>query len=136
MVLICAALALIGSLLIAVPVLAALGYVVVGLGVAPVFSTLLAWFTARFPVRAAPLMLTAGSLGGAVMPAVIGVLVARFGVQAVALTVAADAVLLGLLVVCGGSSSATDRSEPTGKLPECAAVSPFSYQNLILTIYV
>jgi len=98
-VLIRAALALIGSLLIAVPVLAALGYVVVGLGVAPVFSTLLAWFTARFPVRAAPLMLTAGSLGGAVMPALIGVLVARFGVQAVALTVAADAVLLGLLVV-------------------------------------
>ncbi|GAA4019717.1 MFS transporter [Deinococcus rubellus] len=98
-VLTCAALALIGSLLIAVPALAALGYVVVGLGIAPIFSTLLAWFTARFPVRAAPLMLTAGSLGGAVMPALIGVLVARFGVQAVPLTVAADAVLLGLLLV-------------------------------------
>ena len=98
-VLTCAGTALLGSLLIAVPALAALGYVVVGLGVAPIFSTLLAWFTALFPVRATPLMLTAGSLGGAVMPALIGLMVSRFGVQAVPLAVAADAVLLGLLLM-------------------------------------
>ncbi|TSA83695.1 MFS transporter [Deinococcus detaillensis] len=98
-VLVCAALALLGSLLITVPALAVAGYLVVGLGISPIFSTLLTWFTSLNPVRAAPLMLTAGSLGGAVFSALIGVLVARFGVQAVPLTVVADALLLGALVL-------------------------------------
>ena len=95
----CALAATLGSLLIAVPIFAPLGYLIVGLGIAPIFPSLLAWFATRFPVRAAPLMLTAGSLGGAVMPALIGVLVARFGIQAVPLAAAADAALLIGLVL-------------------------------------
>ncbi len=95
----CAAAALTGSLLIVLPATAPLGYLVVGLGVAPVFPTLLAWFASRLPVRASPLMLTAGSLGGALIPALIGVLVAQFGPLAVPLAVAADALMLGILVL-------------------------------------
>lgn len=98
-VLACAAVALLGSLLIAVPALAAAGYLLAGLGIAPIFSVLLAWFTSRFPARVAPLMLTAGSLGGAAIPAVIGLLVARYGAQAVPYSVAADALVLGVLVL-------------------------------------
>ncbi|WP_293912384.1 MFS transporter [Deinococcus sp.] len=94
-VLACAAVALLGSLIVAVPALAPAGYLIAGLGIAPIFSVLLAWFTSRFPARVAPLMLSAGSLGGAAIPAVIGLLVARFGVQAVPYSVAADALLLG-----------------------------------------
>jgi MFS transporter, FHS family, glucose/mannose:H+ symporter len=98
-VLVCAAVALLGSLIIALPALAPAGYLLAGLGIAPIFSVLLAWFTSRFPARVAPLMLTAGSLGGAALPALIGVLVARYGAQAVPYSVAADAALLGVLVV-------------------------------------
>ena len=87
-----------GSLLIAVPALAPLGYLAVGLSIAPIFPSLLAWFASRFPVRISPLMLTAGSLGGAALPALIGLMVARYGVQAVPVVVAADAAVLAGLV--------------------------------------
>ena len=99
MVVSCAAAALGGSSLISLPTTAPLGYLVVGLGAAPIFPTLLAWFASRLPVRASPLMLTAGSLGGALIPALIGVLVAQVGPLAVPLTVAADALLLGALAL-------------------------------------
>ncbi len=95
----CVGLSLLGLAMMAVPALVVAGYVVVGLGAAPIFSTLLAWFASRFPARVSPLMLTAGSLGGAVLPALIGLLVARWGVQAIPWAVGADAAVLGLLVL-------------------------------------
>ena len=90
--------ALLGCGLIAVPLTAPLGYLAVGLSIAPMFSSLLAWFASRFPVRASPLMLTAGSLGGAALPAFIGLMVAHFGIQAVPAVIAADAAALCVLV--------------------------------------
>ncbi|GGJ73864.1 MFS transporter [Deinococcus aquiradiocola] len=74
--------------------LAPLGLIVAGFCIAPIFSTQLAWFTRRQPAHLAPYMLTLGSVGGAVLPAVTGVLLPRFGPASVPGTVFVIAALL------------------------------------------
>ena len=78
--------------------LAAPALLLAGLCLAPIFSTLLAWFTAVLPPRRAPYMLTLGSLGGALLPAGVGVLLPRVGPSALPWASALLALLLlGLL---------------------------------------
>jgi MFS transporter, FHS family, glucose/mannose:H+ symporter len=74
--------------------LAPAGLVLMGFCVAPVFSTLLAWFAQVQPPRLASFMLTAGSAGGAVLPAVTGFLLPRLGAPSIPLVPLVIAALL------------------------------------------
>ncbi|WP_424949982.1 MFS transporter [Deinococcus sp.] len=79
--------------------LAPYGLVLAGFCVAPTFSTQLAWFTRSQPPRLAPYMLTLGSLGGALLPALTGLALPRIGLLSVPLVPLLIAVLLLLTVV-------------------------------------
>ena len=94
-----ALLALVGSALTALPTLAPLAYVLVGLACGPIFPTALAWVARQVPARMVPFLLVGGSAGGILMPWLLGLGFTRLGPGAVPglLTVAAG--LLVLLVV-------------------------------------
>lgn len=77
--------------------LAPYGLVLAGFCIAPIFSTQLAWFTRSQPPRLAPYMLTLGSVGGAVLPALTGVALPRLGTVSVPL---APLLIAALLLVC------------------------------------
>ena len=77
--------------------LAPYGLVLAGFCIAPIFSTQLAWFTRSQPPRLAPYMLTLGSVGGAVLPALTGLALPRLGLVSVPL---APLVIAALLLVC------------------------------------
>jgi fucose permease len=77
--------------------LAPYGLVLAGLCIAPIFSTQLAWFTRSQPPRLAPYMLTLGSVGGAVLPALTGLALPRLGVVSVPL---APLLIAALLLLC------------------------------------
>jgi len=74
--------------------LAPCGLAFAGFCIAPIFSTQLASFTRTLAPRLAPYMLTLGSLGGAVLPALTGLALPRFGTASVPLTPLLIAVLL------------------------------------------
>ncbi|ULH16761.1 MFS transporter [Deinococcus sp. KNUC1210] len=59
--------------------LAPAALIVAGLCFAPMFPTLLAWFTSVLPPRQAPYVLTVGMLGGSLLPALIGWMLPRLG---------------------------------------------------------
>ncbi|WP_407539755.1 MFS transporter [Deinococcus radiomollis] len=77
--------------------LAPYGLVLSGFCIAPIFSAQLAWFTRSQPPRLAPYMLTLGSVGGAVLPALTGLALPRLGVISVPL---APMLIAALLMVC------------------------------------
>ncbi|GGR24840.1 MFS transporter [Deinococcus ruber] len=74
--------------------LAPAALILAGLCFAPMFSTLLAWFTSVLPPRQAPYVLTVGMLGGALLPALIGWMLPRLGTLALPLGVLLFAGLL------------------------------------------
>ena len=74
--------------------LAPYGLAFAGFCIAPVFSTQLAWFTRTLAPRLAPYMLTLGSLGGAVLPALTGLALPHFGTASVPVTPLLIAALL------------------------------------------
>ena len=86
--------AMLGSGLLLWPALAPAGLVLTGFSIGPIFATQLAWFTRRLPAVRAPVALTAGSLGGAASPALLGLLASRLGVQTIPLAVLGIASLL------------------------------------------
>ncbi|MGY2894554.1 MFS transporter [Deinococcus sp. UYEF24] len=77
--------------------LAPYGLVLAGFCIAPIFSTQLAWFTRSQPPRLAPYMLTLGSVGGAVLPALTGLALPRLGAASVPL---APLIIAALLLLC------------------------------------
>jgi len=79
--------------------LAPYGLAFAGFCIAPVFSTQLAWFTRTLAPGLAPYMLTLGSLGGAVLPALTGLALPRFGTASVPLTPMLIAALLLAAVI-------------------------------------
>ena len=102
-------LALAGLVLAHHPPLALLGYAIAGLGMGPIFPTLVVWVERRFAdqtVRAAPIVLAAGNLGPVVGAPVVGLLVAALGPLAVPTILAG---LLALLLLLAGSALAEAR---------------------------
>lgn len=87
------------ALAAALPVAAPVAFVLAGFCVAPLFATLLSWLTRVLPSTLAPYALTVGSLGGAVLPALSGLLSRQFGMVSIPLTSAAVAALLLALVL-------------------------------------
>ncbi|WP_425145617.1 MFS transporter [Deinococcus sp.] len=88
------------TLLLGGPAPAAL--MLAGLCIAPVFSALLAWFTAVLPAQLAPYMLAAGSLGGSLLPAAIGAALPHFGAPSLPAALLMFALgLLGLSALLG-----------------------------------
>ncbi|ABF45203.1 MULTISPECIES: MFS transporter [Deinococcus] len=71
------------------PVLAPGAYVLAGLTLSPIFGTTLAWVARSLPARRVPYLLVAGSLGGVLAPAALGLLYAHWGPGAVPLALAA-----------------------------------------------
>jgi fucose permease len=98
------ALALVGVSLAHVEGLAFLGYAVAGLGMGPIFPTVVVWVEQRFgdqTVRVAPVVLAAGNIGPVIGAPAIGVVIAATGSQAVPSVLAA---LLALLLVVAGAA--------------------------------
>lgn len=79
-----------------VPVAAA-AYVLTGLMLGPIFGTTLAWMARQLPPRWVSFLLVAGSVGGILMPALLGVLSAHFGSGAIPVTLAVTGGLLCLI---------------------------------------
>lgn len=99
LVLMAAGLTTLAALTATVPVLAPAAYVLAGVSLGPVFGTVLAWMTRCLPARQVPSLLIAGSLGGMLAPAGLGVLVARSGPGSVPLALTALGAVLTVLVV-------------------------------------
>ncbi|MFC6801455.1 MFS transporter [Deinococcus caeni] len=87
------------ALAASVPGLAGAAFVLAGLALAPVFGTTLAWLTRTLSARLVPFLLVAGSLGGVIAPALLGVLFARWGAPAVPAFLGTLAALLALFTV-------------------------------------
>ncbi|MCD0171126.1 sugar MFS transporter, partial [Deinococcus sp. 23YEL01] len=87
------------ALAASVPGLAGAAFVLAGLALAPVFGTTLAWLTRTLSARLVPFLLVAGSLGGVVAPALLGVLFARWGAPAIPVFLGVLAALLALFTV-------------------------------------
>ncbi|WP_052303291.1 MFS transporter [Deinococcus maricopensis] len=81
-----------------VPTLAPFAYPLVGLLIGPVFPTALAWFGQLYSTRAAPYLLTAGSLGGALIQPVVGWFVARDGAGVIPTVLSVNALLATAVV--------------------------------------
>ncbi|EYB68312.1 major facilitator superfamily transporter [Deinococcus phoenicis] len=114
LVLAAALLATLTALAATLPPLAPLAYVLAGVSLGPVFGTTLAWMTRSLPAVLVPYLLVAGSLGGVLAPAGLGVLFARFGGGAVPLTLAAlGLVLTGLVLL----TTRVTRSAGAGAAP-------------------
>lgn len=93
-----------GAALAHVPALALASYLLIGLGAAPVFPTVIAWVGRSFPDQAermTPLIMTVGNLGPVVGVPAIGLAVAAWGPSAVPsalLAMALALMVLGLLL--------------------------------------
>ena len=97
LVLAAALLALVGLALARVPGAAFVGYAVAGVGLAPVFPTLIVWLDRHFgrdAERVAPIVLGAGNLGPVLGAPAVGLAVAATGPAAVPVVLAAVAVAL------------------------------------------
>jgi len=84
-----AALTTLAALAATVPALAPAAYVLAGLCLGPIFGTTLAWMAQSLPARLVPYLLVAGSAGGILAPAALGLLYAGAGPVAVPLALAA-----------------------------------------------
>lgn len=82
-----------------VPALAPLAYPLVGLTLGPLFGSVLVWSAGVLPVRLVPFLLVSGSVGGVLVPWLIGVAFARFGPAAVPIFLSGLGALLCVLVV-------------------------------------
>lgn len=88
----------VAALLVAVGPWPAAGWLLVGVGIGPVFPTTLAWLVrAHADDRAATRLMVAGSVGGIVLPALIGLVVAVRSTDAVPVTIAVIAVVAWVL---------------------------------------
>lgn len=93
-----------GAALAHVPALALAAYLLIGLGAAPIFPTVIAWIGRSFPdhaERMTPLVMTVGNLGPVVGVPAIGLAVAAWGPAAVPtalLAMALALLVLGLLL--------------------------------------
>lgn len=85
--------------LVGLPGLAPLGIMLAGLTLGPIFGSILAWMTRSLPATLVPFLLVAASAGGVWMPVLIGVLFARFGPQAVPLTLLVTGAALTLMIL-------------------------------------
>ncbi|PYE54827.1 MFS transporter [Deinococcus yavapaiensis] len=93
-------LAIVALLLASTPA-ARFAYLLVGLAIAPLFATTLAWFGQNISTGLAPLVLACGGFGGTLFPWLLGVLSARFGTDVVPFVeagVAFGALLVALLL--------------------------------------
>lgn len=79
----CALVAVLGSAPLAIG-----AYLLAGLVASPIFGTTLAWVTHTLPARFIPFLLVSGNIGGVVMPALLGLLSAQFGIRAIPLGLA------------------------------------------------
>lgn len=86
----CAVLATVAAVLGTVPALAPYTYPLAGLALGPVFGTAMVWAAQVLPVRFVPFLLVSGSVGGILVPWLIGLGFARSG------PVAVPAILTGL----------------------------------------
>lgn len=98
LVLVCTALTVLCGLAATQAALAPAAYILAGLALGPVFGTTLVWTTRSLPARWVPFLLTSGSVGGIVAPYGLGVLAARFGQEAIPLTLAGLAAALVAVV--------------------------------------
>ena len=100
------------------PQLAALAYILAGFALGPIFGTTLAWLTHSLPARLIPFLLLSGSLGGVLMPTLLGWLYARSGAGTVPLgLLVVGALLSGTILLlrralASGSQSATTPETP------------------------
>ncbi len=96
------------------PGLAVAGYLLTGVVLALVFPTLLSWFTRVFgqPPIAVALLFAAGSVGSALLPPGIGALVDLVGVGAIPWSLAAAALVAGLLTFGLGRRVSAARLTP------------------------
>ena len=78
-----AVLALGAALLTNIPSARVGGYVLLGLALAPIYPTTVAWFGQRLPAHLMPIAMTGGSLGAAAVQPIVGVAVSAAGVQAI-----------------------------------------------------
>src|SRR6476646_5627665 len=92
----CAALATGFAVLGTVPVLAPFTYPLAGLALGPIFGVSMVWAAQLLPVRLIPFLLVSGSVGGILIPWLIGLSFARSGPVAVPVIMT---VLGGLLCV-------------------------------------
>lgn len=74
-------------------------HVLAGLSLGPIFGSVLSWMTRTLPATLVPFLLIAASVGGVLMPVVIGVLFAEFGSVAVPTSLAAVGALLVVLTL-------------------------------------
>jgi MFS transporter, FHS family, glucose/mannose:H+ symporter len=89
-----------GTLMLSSAALAPFGLVLAGFCIAPVFATGLAWFASVQPPKLTPYLLTLGSAGGAVLPALTGWALPRLGNISVPLTpLIIAALLLGVVLM-------------------------------------
>lgn len=111
-----AALTTLAALAATVPALAPAAYVVAGLCLGPIFGTTLAWMATSLPARLVPYLLVAGSAGGVLAPAALGLLYAGAGPVAVPLTLAALGLALTAVVALTarvtGAARRADRQTP------------------------
>ncbi len=94
----CAVLAC-GALLLAGTALGPWAYLLAGVGIAPIFATSLGWFGQHLPTRLAPIVLACGGLGGTLFPALLGLLAARLGTDALPVGFAVTAALVALVAL-------------------------------------
>lgn len=82
------------------PGLAGAAYLLAGLGLGPVFGSVLAWMTRNLPARLIPFLLVAGSVGGVAAPTLLGLVSARAGAGGVPFALAGLALgLCGLILL-------------------------------------
>ncbi|MHA0033690.1 MFS transporter [Deinococcus sp. PESE-13] len=93
-----ALLAAVGSALTALPALAPFAYVLVGVACGPIFPTTLAWAARRIPARLVASLLVSGSVGGVLMPWLLGLGFTGAGSWAVPALLTGAAALLAVLV--------------------------------------
>ncbi len=89
-----AILTLIAALLATQPILAVAGYLLAGLTLGPIFGTALVWTTQVLPVQVIPFMLLAGSVGGFIIPSLLGRIAGHFGAIGIPVALASCTALL------------------------------------------
>lgn len=83
-----------------IPALVIPAYIVAGLAIGPIFATTLAWMAQTLSPQMVPYALIGGSLGGVLVPAVIGRLVSSYGANAVPSGLMVLALVLSMVIVC------------------------------------
>lgn len=95
----CAALATVAAVLGTVPALAPYTYPLAGLALGPIFGTSMVWAAQILPVRFVPFLLVSGSVGGILVPWLIGLGFARSGPVAVPTVLTVLGALLCVLIL-------------------------------------